>query len=253
MSDYPDFDPNMKFKRALWPRVRGALRALARGDNHQYDVLQGSDPEMNPRSGAAHNLVIKLEASGLVERKVIDLARGIKPAFLRLTEKGRLFCEYYGWGVRESGWDRLDRLHQGEVYLKHTAAVLLLSYYASKIRDSSFDILPEVDCGRFAPDILIDTEDFPACLVEVERTPKRDDHDKWDQQFDCCGYVAVCTVTRAQRLWLVGSDNVRDPDPESLRGCYPVGIATDLETLGKAFAAGYDDCWPEEAWGNYPG
>jgi hypothetical protein len=151
---------------------------------------------------------------------------------ISLNEKGKQFCSQY-WDLQESDFEKLQRLHQGDSQLKHTAAVLNFAYHA-RLRGYTATVVPDrVDLREsiYYPDVLI-TKAKERWYVEVETLPRQHkispvkDMDrsrwakKWNNQHAVQNFVVFCALNENKRLQLARE-----------LSHYWRGMGTDLETL----------------------
>jgi hypothetical protein len=172
------------------------------------------------RSNAIKNSAKKLIQVGLV---MGDTLRFKRPKLnldfalwvLRLTDRGRAFCQTLGWQPIESEWERLLRLTPSE---EEYHLVMLYLALLGRSRNYQIEILPEV-AGETQADARLHrgTEDM---LVVVELNT-RTDITRWQNLYQQQGIVGICTLDVTRRESLSNTcQQARIP-----------GKATDLETL----------------------
>jgi hypothetical protein len=145
------------------------------------------------------------------------LSRPSRLAVCRLTEDGRELARTLGWEPVESDWGKLVRWHEGDKQAQHTAGVLTFAYHARR-RGWSCTVLPPVQDGQAAPDVLVE-KGAERAYVEVEFGEDRTG--KWRAIKELQGFVSLCAPTERKREKLVGECKL-----DGLKG-----MATDLESL----------------------
>jgi hypothetical protein len=226
---WPDIPgkPPVRFARRLgtgqrWRRQAVALHAIARlGLSTRLEVLErvGAFSGVSPKSGSLKRLMADLVSQHLLASEVLTmvLSRPSRLAVCRLTEDGRELARTLGWEPVESDWDKLVRWHEGDKQVQHTAGVLTFAYHARK-RGWNCTVLPPVQDGQAAPDVLVE-KDAERVYVEVEFGEDRTE--KWRAIKELQGLVALCAATGRKREKLVGECKL-----DGLKG-----MATDLESL----------------------
>ncbi len=140
----------------------------------------------------------------------------------RLSLLGQAVCDRYGWKARLSDWYRLIAYHDGLKQVDHTGVVLAFAREA-RLRGYQVNILPDIDDddNRSRPDASITKSGERLTYVEVEAGYHREKFQKWRNQVDLQGFVAVVAKTPQQRARIV-SDAIHLGLP---------GKASDLKTL----------------------
>lgn len=186
----------------------------------EIDRLLSALENVSARTNSVRRPADELVKSGLLEASTLRMespfATGM--AVYRLTEDGRALCRAWGWDVVENEWERLLRLHQGEVQEAHTVMILAFALHA-RLRGWNARILPQVDGTNAVPDVVVE-RDGERWYVEVERGDGS--RRKWKNLAKLNGgRVALCAADPAGRERLV-----RDCKAERLGG-----VAADLRTL----------------------
>jgi hypothetical protein len=204
------------------------LKCLADGLNVQVEIGRyvGDATGAQYRSGAIRRVFESLEESGLIVRQTLKMSvSGNLPTRLsvaRLSQEGRQMCRALGWEVRESDWERLDRLHQGQNQEEHTLSVLLFAASA-RLRGWKVTVLPEVE-GVARPDLLIES-DSERWYVEVETgTRLHEDNSKWRMNAELNGGKIALVARNVEERRVLISDCQHIADH---------GVATDIETIIK--------------------
>ncbi len=139
--------------------------------------------------------------------------------YMRLSQDGRVLCEALGWKAIESDWERILRIHEGDRQPEHMFCLLAFNMHA-RLRGWRSTLLPDVS-GSARPDVMVE-KDGERHYVEVE-TADKEKSDKWRNQADLQGHVALCPILDDQRTQLVS-----DCKAMKLKG-----VASDLKTLVK--------------------
>ncbi len=199
---------------ALYLIASLGLSAVVEVDRHIAPV-----EKLSQRTNSIRKPVDQFVEAGILVSDALKVTSGINSVLrvVRLTQKGREFCQMLGWEPVQSDWERLIELHQGERMEAHTVAVLLFAMHA-RARGWSTEVMPPV-AGRSIPDIRVWRDDA-SHYVEVE-LGKRDRPAKWKHLDDLQGYVALCAGDMQGRQRLVGDCKLAKHK----------GVATDLKTL----------------------
>lgn len=158
----------------------------------------------------------RLPAANLVVSATYPYLGKSRLSLIRLSKTGKRLCRSLGVKPVENEWERLIRLHQGDVYIAHTVALLAFAYHA-RLRSWDVKLVPSVKHHK-EPDALIVKGD-EKIYVEVERGHAK--WEKWRGQEDLQGFAAICATSPAHRKKL-------------MRKCQEIdvpGYATDLENL----------------------
>ncbi len=235
-----------KADRELHLKRRGmVLKCLADGLSVQVEIGKhvGDTTGTQYRSGAIRRVFDALEESGLIVRQTLTLqVTGNLPtrlAVARLSEEGRQFCRAVGWPVVESEWEKLLRLHEGDVQEGHTLAILLFATVA-RLRGWTVEVLPEVQ-GKARPDLVI-TKDGQRLYVEVETgTRLHDANAKWRMNAELNGGRVALVARNVEERGVLVAD---------CRHVAGHGCATDVETLiaGRLVEVSADDPLWAEVW-----
>ncbi|MEJ5315127.1 MAG: hypothetical protein WHS45_12195 [Anaerolinea sp.] len=141
-----------------------------------------------------------------------------------LTDYGKALARALGVEPVESDWEKIVRLHNGEVQTRH-AAVVLMAAYQARLRGWKAEVMPfdPQETPWFQPDLkLTDPEGwFYYCEVETHSRVKPK---KWARMRE----VNLIVPTPTARNWMV----------QRLRAMGIPGRATDLRTLAQQAKAG---------------
>jgi hypothetical protein len=181
--------------------------------------LAGEALGVSPSNGSFRILFDKLIKAGYIHSETWSAA-GSHIAYVRLTDAGRvMYKTVSGADPVETEWERLIRLHRGELDKSHAAACSLFAIQA-RWRGWKTAMLPHIENGnsRARPDLVIE-KDGQRLSVEVEMSIK-DKIIKWRNLSDLNGgLVALCAGTGARRDRLAGD----------CRLAKIPGVATDIE------------------------
>jgi len=186
----------------------------------ELDYYIAKTEGIKKRSGSLRNKLDALREKGVitVEKLVINTPR-TSLVVMRLTDEGKRIVEQiFMRPPVESEWERLIRLHEGERFPGHTAAVLLFAMYA-RLQGYSVSVLPEVESPS-PPDILIARAD-ERLFVEVE-LGRKERPAKWKYNAELNGGKVALVTGTANRREALTADIQRMGLP---------GVATDLEYL----------------------
>ena len=156
-------------------------------------------------------LALRVFASGYTQFTVVCL-----------TDKGRELVQELGWQAYETEWERMQRLHEkGNYQGQHTAAVLAFVYQA-RLRGWKASVIPDVDAGRFFPDVVV-AKGGESYYVEIELNMQKPS--KWHNMARHQGIIALCARTPEHRRLLLD-----EAKPAAVaNNCAQLG--TDLRTL----------------------
>lgn len=198
----------------LYLIARGGINSRLEVDR-MISVVEGLSPRSNSVKAPAEELV----KSGLLMSATLTMSEPFQTslAVYRLSEDGKAVCRLWGWEVVESEWERVNRLHQGDVQEAHTLMLLSFAMHA-RMRGWNALLLPEAQ-GNADPDVLVE-RDGERWYVEVERGDGS--RRKWRNLAQLNnGKAALCAADPAGRDRLV-----RDCKAERLGG-----VASDLRSL----------------------
>ena len=215
-------------------RLAFALLALlgASGHSLRFDLLCGAnrcfglpDPLASTASGTYSRASRFLETTGLWRVHVAAFAyRHV--TFVQLTPAGDELLAEEGLSVLDSDWDRVVASHRGAQdggQQEHTAAICMFLHHA-RIRGYTALACPTGDFGRAEPDALIALNGQPY-FVEVQGRggswPQL--RQKWRNQLDLQGFVAVCARAPGQLARYINNAQTHAQAP--------LGLGTDLATL----------------------
>jgi hypothetical protein len=216
-----------------WQRKGMALGLIASGISLRVEAqtLLAWRCGTGDDAGSIKRLFVKLEKAGIFEGECVRVHRATTK-FLWLSRLGQQVCEACRFDLRETDYQRLLRLHGGEIQKKHAAEAATFAYQARR-RGFLVEVMPNVD-GPAEPDAVIG-KNGERVYVEVETGDNRDA--KWRHQAELQGFAVVCTVTESQQEQLVAE----------IKGLGLPGRATNLETLMQD-KEGTRNLWSEE-WG----
>jgi len=160
----------------------------------------------------------------LINSHVFSAGRRGRIRVVNLTDYGKALARALGVEPVESDWEKIVRLHNGQVQTRHAALVLLAAYQA-RLRGWKAEVMPfdPQETPWFQPDLKITDPEGWSCYCEVE-TRSRVKPRKWAWMRQVNLIVPTPTVRRymVQRL-----KEVSIP-----------GRATDLQTLMRQAKAG---------------
>ncbi|HFC10127.1 MAG TPA: hypothetical protein ENJ54_09815 [Chloroflexi bacterium] len=186
----------------------------------ELDYYIAATDGIKKRSGGVRRKLDALQEKGIITAKklVINTPR-TSLVVMRLTDEGKRIAEQiFMQPPVESEWERLVRLHEGERFPAHTAAVLLFAMYA-RLQGYSVSVLPEVESPS-PPDILIARAN-ERLFVEVE-LGRKERPAKWKYNAELNGGKIALVTGTANRREVLTADIQRMGLP---------GVATDLEYL----------------------
>lgn len=216
-----------------WERIILAVRLLAEtGVSTALDLLWllSKKTGVSPNAHSLRRLVYQTFADeqvahDIVENNTFKLPGGaFRLRVLQLSDYGKTLARALGVEPVESDWEKIVRLHQGEVQEAHAALVLMAAYQA-RLRGWKAEVMPFDPQATpwFQPDLkLTDPEGwFYYCEVE---TRSRDNPDKWGRMRQ----ANLIVPTPEARKWMV----------LRLKAMGIPGRATDLRTLSQQAKAG---------------
>lgn len=152
-----------------------------------------------------------------------------------LTDYGKSLARALGVEPVESDWEKIVRLHNGEVQTRHAALVLMAAYQA-RLRGWKAEVMPfdPQETPWFQPDLkLTDTEGwFYYCEAETHSRVKPK---KWARMRQ----VNLIVPTPTVRKWMT----------QRIKTMGIPGRATDLRTLAQQAKAGDLSHFWLEKWG----
>ncbi len=155
----------------------------------------------------------------LIESRLLFAGGKGRLRVVTLTDYGKELCRALGVEPAESDWEKIVRLHNGEVQNYHAALVLKAAYQA-RMRGWKAEVMPfnPQETPWFQPDLkLTDPEGwFYYCEVETRSRVKPR---KWARMRQ----VNLIVSTPVTRYWMV----------ERLKAMGIPGRATDLRTLAQ--------------------
>ena len=186
----------------------------------ELDYYIAKTEGIKKRSGGVRRKLDALQEKGViaVEKLVINVPQ-TSLVVMRLTDEGKRIAEQiFMQPPMEGEWERLVRLHEGERFPGHTAAVLLFAMYA-RLQGYGVRVLPEVESPS-PPDVLITSAD-ERLFVEVE-LGRKERPAKWKYNAELNGGKVALVTGTANRREVLTADVQRMKLP---------GVATDLEYL----------------------
>ena len=186
----------------------------------ELDYYIAKTEGVKERSGSVRNKLDALRESGIVAAEKLTLnTPKTSLIVMRLTDEGKRITEQiFMQPPVESEWGRLIRLHEGDRFPGHTAAVLLFAMYA-RLQGYGAKVLPEVESPS-PPDVLIASAD-ERLFVEVE-LGRKERPAKWKYNAELNGGKVALVTGTAKRREVLTADIQRMKLP---------GVATDLEYL----------------------
>jgi hypothetical protein len=192
-----------KYGRQLgdgWKRKGMALGLIASGISLRIEAqrLLAKRAGCKHDSSSIRHVFERLEKAGFFEGECVRV-HNAKTKFLWLSRLGQQVAEICRFDLRETDYQRLLRLHGGEIQKKHAAEVATFAYQVRR-RGVLAMVMPDVD-GPAEPDVAIGKEGEPPVYVEVETGGSREA--KWRHQVELQGFVAMCSVTESQQERIV--------------------------------------------------
>lgn len=208
------------FHPLQWPKAAVVLSLLASGQTSvRFELLQLVAEQFGilPRGKSIDKMIARVADLGLTTTQKFNVIPGIHLVAIRLTERGKAYCESAGMEIVESEWERLLRLHSGDSQPRHTGAVLAFAFGA-RLRGWKVEVLPRVSFPKFYPDLRV-SKGEERHYVEVELGTRKEA--KWQLAQRAQGYVALCARSPESREALI----------EECADEQIYGWATDLRTL----------------------
>jgi hypothetical protein len=227
--------PPARYTRQIgsgWRRKGMALGLIASGISLRIEAqrLLAWHEGCEEDSSSIRKVFERLEKAGLFEGECVRVHLA-NTKFLWLTRLGQKVGEACRFDLRETDYQRLLRLHDGENYKRHAAEAATFVYQARK-RDFLVEVMPDID-GPAEPVVAISKEGERRVYVEIETGS---DHGaRWQRQVNLQGFVAVCGVTGSQQRHIVAR----------LKEMGLPGRATNLEALMQD-KKGARNLWLEE-------
>ena len=186
---------------------------------------------LRPRSGTYMAAFRRLSEAGLWQTHETGFSQR-KLALVRLTPLGWQFLDATGMIVQASEWDIIETLHSGNTarQLAHTAAICIFLHHARVRGYATWPCPTDPAFGHAEPDAAI-ARDEERTYVEVQgrgSVPWRKAQ-KWRNQADLQGYVAICAQTPAWARRLAAEAQIVGVE---------IGYVTDLATLANGAPAG---------------
>jgi len=160
----------------------------------------------------------------LIESRLIHAGGRGQIRVVVLTDYAKNLCQALGVEPVESDWEKILRLHNGEVQTFHAALVLMTAYQA-RLRGWKAEVMPfdPQETPWFQPDLKVTDLERWFYYCEVE-TRSRVKPKKWARMRE----VNLIVPTPTTRLWMV----------RRLKDMGIPGRATDLRTLAQQAKAG---------------
>lgn len=158
--------------------------------------MGGLRPGHRPKEGSIKRTVRRLEECAWLRKTIRTVGTY---ALVRLSPEAKERLRQVGLEAVESEWERIERLHRGDVVQqqKHTAALCAFAWQARR-RGWSTQVCPTLDDPFAEPDILLCRGD-ERVYVEVQRRGGSSyNHNrmaKWSNLARIQGFVAVCLMT----------------------------------------------------------
>jgi hypothetical protein len=179
--------------------------------------LTSADMGLDIRSGTIKRLFYGLEENGLIVSQLLPLIGNSKFTLVRLSERGRLFCEELGWQPVENEWERVTRIYSGK-FPERTLLMILEFAYQARLRGGIVEVAPHLDTET-SPHIRME-QGGARMLVEIV-TSLALDFDRLQVQQRIQGSVCLCTLNPGQRERIINECKYRQ-----MRG-----KATDIVSL----------------------
>jgi len=223
-----------RWRGQFWPRIILAVKLLAEtGVSTALDLLLLLSRETGaaPRSNSLRNVVYGALADDQVVHRMVDYftirLSGTTPArlsVLQLTDYGKDLCRALGVEPVESDWEKIVRLHKGEVQTFH-AALILRSAHQARLRGWKAEVVPfdPQETPWFQPDLKVTDPEGWFYYCEVETHSRGKPH-KWARMRE----VNLIVNTPLARHWMV----------QRLKDMGIPGRAADLRTLAQQAKAG---------------
>jgi len=160
----------------------------------------------------------------LIESQVVSVGSLGRMRVVNLTDYGKALARALGVEPVESDWEKIVRLHNGEMQTRHAALVLLAAYQA-RLRGWKAEVMPfdPQETPWFQPDLKLTDPEGWFYYAEVE-TRSRVKPKKWARMRQ----VNLIVPSPAVRKWMV--NRIRDMGIP--------GRAADLRTLAQQAKAG---------------
>jgi hypothetical protein len=183
-----------------WKRKGMALALIASGISLRIEAqrLLAWREGCKEKSSSIRHAFERLEKAGLLEGECVRVHQA-QTKFLWLTRLGQKVSEICRFDLRETDYQRLLRLHGGEIQKKHATEAATFAYQARR-RGFLVEVMPDVD-GPAEPDVAVARDGEEPVYVEVETGNDREP--KWRHQVELQGFVAMCSVTATQQERIV--------------------------------------------------
>ncbi len=160
----------------------------------------------------------------LIESQVVSVGSLGRMRVVNLTDYGKSLARALGVEPVESDWEKVVRLHNGEVQTRHAALVLMAAYQA-RLRGWKAEVMPfdPQETPWFQPDLKLTEPEGWFYYAEVE-TRSRVKPKKWARMRQ----VNLIVPSPAVRKWMA----------QRIKTMGIPGRATDLRTLAQQAKAG---------------
>ncbi len=211
------------YRRPRWKRMVQIVLLMAEtGVSTALDIMRLLELDKKSTHIVLDSMLDLLDP--LIESKVLFAGGKGRLRVINLTDYGEALARALGVEPVESDWEKIVRLHKGEVQTFHAALVLMAAYQA-RLRGWKAEVMPfnPQETPWFQPDLkLTDPEGwFYYCEVETRSRVKPA---KWARMRQ----VNLIVPTPVTREWMV----------ERLKAMGIPGRATDLRTLAQQAKAG---------------
>jgi hypothetical protein len=211
------------YRRSRWQRMVKTCLLMAREGASTAPELQRLLGIDNKAVHLVLNSMLDL-LDPLIESRLLFSGGKGRIRVVTLTDYGKDLCRALGVEPVESDWEKLVRLHKGEVQTFH-AALILRSAHQARLRGWKAEVVPfdPQETPWFQPDLKVTDPEGWFYYCEVETHSRGKPH-KWARMRE----VNLIVNTPLARHWMV----------QRLKDMGIPGRATDLRTLAQQAKAG---------------
>lgn len=211
------------YRRPRWRRmVQMTLLLAAEGVSTASELIRLLGMDKKALHIALDSMLDLLDP--LIDSRVVSIGSLGRMRVVNLTDYGKSLARALGVEPVESDWEKIVRLHNGEVQTRHAALVLMAAYQA-RLRGWKADVMPfePQETPWFQPDLKLTDSEGWFYYCEVETRSRVKPH-KWARMRE----VNLIVPTPTARNWMV----------RRLKDMGIPGRATDLRTLAQQAKAG---------------
>ena len=179
--------------------------------------LTAAEMGLDIRSGTIKRLFYGLVDNGLIVSQRFPLIGNSEFTLVRLSDRGKMFCEELGWRLVENEWERVTRVYSG-LFPERTLLMILEFAYQVRLRGGIVEVAPKMDSDIF-PHLCIE-QDGARVLVEIV-TSLVFDYDRLQAQQRIQASLCLCALNPGQRERIV----------EECKRRQMRGKATDIASL----------------------